>query len=277
MKKNLTQLGFVLVLTLSGTMADAQTFTMGGKCRDMLTTANEALHNKAFDQAIQIFTDFSGSCKTKDAKILGAVGQAEAYNGLGEYEKAIEMCDDALDRSKGKNLIAHFQKAIALENMNNPEGARDELNAVIELTENNQNTRERASNYALMAALYDRQLGDRDSALYFLDTAIALDGENTDFLIQKGDMYVISNEYDKAFEAYDAAVAKGRSDMDMYIIRSNGRLKMLEHKYGTSEARQLREKMTDEDKKLVCDDLRKALDLGWKDMNKDMFAALVCK
>jgi tetratricopeptide (TPR) repeat protein len=148
---------------------------------------------------------------------------------------------------------------------------------VIELTEMNQNTKERASNYALMAALYDRQLDDRDSAFYYLDKAIGMDASNADFLIQKGDMYVSSHEYDKAFAAYDEAVAMGRTDMDMYIIRSNAGLKMLEHKYGTTKAGDLRSKMTDGEKALVCGDLTKALELGWKDMNKDMFAALVCK
>ncbi len=267
----------VIILVCAGFAVHAQTFTMGSKCRDLLAAAEEALHQQAFDTALGAYDDFSGSCNTKDAKILGAVGKAEAYNGLGEYDKAIELCDDALDRSKGRNLVAHFQKAYAYNKLGNPDAAKEELGQVIELTEMNQNTAERAMNYALMAALYDRQLGDRDSAFIYLDKAMELDGTNTDFLIQKGDMYVLSHEYDKAFAAYDEAVAMGRTDMDMYIIRSQAGLKMLEHKYGTTKAQELREMMTEAEKSLVCGDLRKALDMGWEDMNKDMFAALVCK
>jgi tetratricopeptide (TPR) repeat protein len=267
----------VLLLLTAGFTVQAQTFTMGSKCRDLLAAAQEELHQQSFEAALAAYDEFSEGCNTKDAKILGTVGKAEAYNGMGEYDKAIALCDEALDRSKGRNLVAHFQKAYAFNKLGQPDAAKEELEQVIELTEMNQNTAERASNYALMAALYDRQLGDRDSAFLYLDKAMEIDPSNADFLIQKGDMYVQSDEYDKAFDAYDEAVAMGRTDMDMYIIRSQAGLKMLEHKYGTTKAQDLRGMMTEEEKALVCGDLRKALDMGWNDMNKDMFAALVCK
>ncbi|MEJ2005712.1 MAG: hypothetical protein P8X57_12280 [Cyclobacteriaceae bacterium] len=276
MKIRISLVGAILMIIFSDVI-QAQTFTMGGKCREMLVTAEDALHQKSFDQALTAYDEFSSDCKTKDAKVLAAVGKAEAYNGLGEYEKALEACDEALDKTKDRNLAAHFQKAYAYNKLGQPDAAKEELDQVIQLTEKNQNTAERASNYALMAALYDRQLGDRDSAWIYLDKAMELDPSNSNFLIQKGDMYVQSHEYDKAFAAYDEAVAMGRTDMDMYIIRSEAGLKMLEHKYGTTKAQDLRSQMTDEEKALVCGDLTKALELGWKDMNKDMFAALVCK
>ena len=267
----------LLVLTAAGSTLFAQTFTMSKNCKALHQTAQEALQNKMYSEALELFGSFAGDCKTKDAKVYAAVGMAEAYNGLGDHEKAIKASDDALKITKGRNLSAHFQKAVAYNKLGDPGAAKAELNEVMALTEKNVNTAERASNYALMAALYDRQLGDRDSALYYLDQAMAMDPANSDFLIQKGDMFVASHEYDRAFGAYDEAVDMGRNDLDMYIIRSEAGLKMLEHKYGTTKAQDLRTKMTPEEKALVCSDLTKALELGWNDMNKDMFAALVCK
>jgi len=255
----------------------AQLFTMGEKCRELYDQGKEALESEAYSRALEILDQFSGDCKTKDAKRVVAAAKAEAYNGLGEYEKAIAEADEALRLTKNRSLGGHFQKGVALHRMGDERGAQAELNEVIALTEKNQNTQERASNYALMAALYDRQFNSRDTALLYLDKAMEMDPTNTHFWIQKGDMYAGTHEYDKAFEAYDQAVAMGRTDLDMYITLSNTGLKMLEHKYGTTKAQELRGKMTEAEKNRVCPDLQKALELGWNQMDKDMFAALVCK
>jgi tetratricopeptide (TPR) repeat protein len=151
------------------------------------------------------------------------------------------------------------------------------LDQVIQLTEMNQNTAERAQNYALMAALYDRQLHDTDSAMLYLDQAITLNPDNPSFYVQKGDMYAASGDYNDASTQYDKAMSHGLNELDGYIIKSETGLKAMEKKYGTSKAQELRDKMTEDEKSRVCGDLTKALELGWKDMNKDMFAALVCK
>jgi tetratricopeptide (TPR) repeat protein len=128
-----------------------------------------------------------------------------------------------------------------------------------------------------MADMFDRQLGDRDSALLYLNQAMSLDPNNVNFYIQKGDMYVASGEYDSAFEAYDQAVAMGRSGLEMYTIRTNTRLKMLESKYGTDKTSELKSRMTEMEKDQLCGDLTRALDLGMRDVNKDMLSALICK
>ncbi|NMM47541.1 tetratricopeptide repeat protein [Marinigracilibium pacificum] len=277
MKLIFTRVIIFIMIIYTPAITFSQTFTMGKKCRELLNTANEALHNKSYNDALSQFTAFSDDCKTKDAKVLSAVGRAEAYNGLGQYDQAISEADAALKITKDRNLSAHFQKGVAYSKLGNTEASKSELAKVIELTENNQNTSERAANYALMAAIYDRQLGDRDSALIFLDQAMALDPDNTEFWIQKGEMYVMSGQYDEAFSAFDKAVAMGKADLDMYSIRSNTALRMVSDKYGTTKAKELKEKMTPDEKNLVCTELNKAIELGLEDMNKDMFAALVCK
>jgi hypothetical protein len=51
----------------------------------------------------------------------------------------------------------------------------------------------------------------------------------------------------------------------------------MQEKYHTTNAQELRTKMSAKEKELVCTDLKKAVSLGLKDMKSDMFASLVCK
>ncbi|GAA4311493.1 tetratricopeptide repeat protein [Christiangramia aestuarii] len=272
------RLGLVFFInTLLFTGAYSQTFTMGKKCQELYQQTETALEQDSFQEALNFLEKFSGECKTKDAREMRSNAKAEAYNGLGQYDNAIKEADLSLDITKGKSLNAWFQKAIAQNKKGDIEASKESLQKVIDLTENNQNTSERASNYALMGALYSRQLNEPDSAFYYLDKAKALDPGNPNIMIQEGDIYVNYNEYDKAFSAYDQAQAAGKNDMEMYIIRSEARLKQMDNKYGTTNAQELRSKMSASEKETLCTDLQKAIEMGWRDMNKDMFAALVCK
>lgn len=255
----------------------AQTFTMGKKCRASLEQAQASLSGKNFEEALSLYSTFTDACKTKDAKELGAVGKAEALNGLKRYNEASAEADIALKVTKDRSLKGHFQKAVALNGLGDIEGSKQALENVIALTEKNQNVTERASNYALMSALYERQMNDAVKAQEYLDKAKELDPTNADWIIQEGTMYVSKKDYERAFEAYDAAEALDPNSLDLYIARSNTHLKAMEAKYNTSQAQELRNKMTDEERANVCADLKRAIELGWRDMNKDMFAALVCR
>jgi hypothetical protein len=51
---------------------------------------------------------------------------------------------------------------------------------------------------------------------------------------------------------------------------------MMEDKYGTKKAQELRMKMSSEEKTMLCTDLNKAKSLGYKDMNRELFMALIC-
>ena len=106
---------------------------------------------------------------------------------------------------------------------------------------------------------------------------MALDAGNPAFTVQKGDMLIEEKKYDDAFVQYDKAVSMGKADMDMYVIRTEGRMKMVQDKYKTTNAQELRSKMTPVEKEQVCTELKKAISLGLHDMKQEMFSSLVCK
>lgn len=255
----------------------AQTFTMGKKCRAQNNSGINLLKEKKYQAALDTFSTMEKTCTTKDAKEATAVGKAEAYNGLGKYEEAIAASDAALKVTKNKSLNGFFQKAVAQNRLKQYDAAKATFSQMMALTEKNQNTKVRASNYAIMSLLQWRQLGNKDSADYYLEKAIALDPTNPDFIVQKGDMLVDAKKYDEAFVQYDKAVAMGKADLEMYEARSNARMKMVQEKYGTTNAQELRAKMTAQEKSQLCTELQKAISLGLKDMKQDMFASLVCK
>ena len=260
-----------------GATLSAQTFTMGKKCRAQNESGINLLKEKKYQQALDSFTMMEKSCTTKDAKEATAVGKAEAYNGLGKYEQAIASSGAALKVTKNKSLGALFQKAVAQNRLKQYDAASATFSQMMALTEKNNDSKARASNYALMSAFHWRQMGNADSADYYLDKAITLDPANANFVIQKGDMLVGEKKYDAAFAQYDKAMEMGKSDAEMYMIRTDARLKMLQEKYKTTNAQELRSKMSASEKELLCADLKKAISLGLKDMKYDMFASLVCK
>ena len=272
--KSATLLSIALLVGM--TSGFSQTFTMGKKCREALAGAQAALSSKSYQDALALYQSFAGECKTKDAKEQTALGMAEAYNGLGMYDEAIAQADAALKVTKDRSLSGHFQKGIALNKLGDAAGSQKELARVMELTEMNQNTAQRASNYALMAALYDRQMDQMDSALVYLAKARELDPGNVKYLLQEGDMYLVHEDYKTAYARYDEAAQMAPNSMDVYVSKANAGLWQMEKKYGTAKAQDLREKMTDAEKTAICGDLSKAFELGWRDMNKEMFKALVC-
>lgn len=265
------------VLFFVHNMIYGQTFTMGNKCYEQNKKGINFLKEKKYEDALNTFTSMQKSCTTKDAKEAIAVGKAEALNGLGRYNEAIAASDAALKVTKNKSLLGYYQKAIAQNKLKQYDASRASFAKVIELTEKNKDTKSRASNYGTMSAMYWRQLNDKDSANYYLDKAMSLDASNPRFVIQKGDMLVDQKKYDEAFVQYDKAIQMGKADAEMYAIRSNARIKSMQEKYRTTNAQELRSKMTPKEKDLVCTDLKKAISLGLKDMKQDMFASLVCK
>lgn len=55
-----------------------------------------------------------------------------------------------------------------------------------------------------------------------------LDPANADFAIRQGDWAVRAGDCDAAFAAYDRAVVQGRSDVEMYRMRTEARIKQME-------------------------------------------------
>ena len=256
--------------------AQAQTFTMGKECRTQIDAANQMNDAGDYAGALATFDAIVKKCDTKDAKSAIQVGRAHAFNGQGKHAEAIEAADAALAVSKSPSLFAYFERAHANEKLGNMDAATADYNKIIELTEKNQNVKERATIYVKVADMY-AAAGKTAEADTYLAKAVELDPANTDAEIIRGDWAARAGNYDAAFAAYDQAVAKGRNDLAMYQIRTEARMKQMQDKYGTTNAQELRAKMTPEETAQVCSELNKALELGLRDPKMDMFSALVCK
>ena len=263
-------------LVLTTAPALAQTFTMREDCRNKVAAAGELNATGQHDAALAAFDAVVEECKTKDAKELIQVGRATALNGMQQYDAAISAADAALEVTKNQSLNAYFERAYAKEKLGQVDAARADYDQIIALTEKNQNVKERAMLYSKVADMNFRT-GKTTDAQQYIGKAMELDPSNPDFYLQRGDWASAQGNYDQAFQDYDRAATIAPSDADVYKARSESRLKMVQEKYGTSEARELRTKMTPSEKSMVCNEMKQALDLGLRDMQYDMFAALVCR
>ncbi len=264
-----------VTLAISFNSYSQQLFTMSNQCLAQMKNADRLNNEKKYDSALAVYRSM-GKCDSKDAKEQKAAGAARSYNGLKNYDMAIASANEALKQTKNTSINGYFERAIAYNGKKLTDSSRADFERIIQLTEKNQNIKERATIYAMIGDLYWRS-GMKDSAVSNLDKAMALDPANASFYIQKGDMAAKEGNYDAAFVQYDKAVELGRTDIDMYKIRSGARMKMVQDKYKTENAQELRSKMTPTEKQQVCTELKKLISLGYKDMKADMFDALVCK
>ena len=256
--------------------AHAQLITMSKECRAQVAQGNALNEAGDYRRALDLFTGIAAECKTKDGKEAVQIGIARSQNGLYNHADAIDAANLALDVTKGTSLYALFEKAYAEERMGDVEAAQADYDRIIALTEKNENVKERATIYAKVADLNYRA-GKIEDANAHLARAMQLDPDNAGFYVQRGDWAAESGDYDRAFEDYDKAVAMGRDDAEMYGFRAQARIKMMQQKYSTENVQALRSEMTPAETEMVCADLKKSLDLGLKDMQMDMFAALVCR
>jgi len=264
------------LLALMAQPAPAQLLTMDEACRTGVAEGNAFNSAGNFGAAVDVFDALVEECSTRDGVEAVHVGIARAQNGLGNHAEAIAAANTALQSTDEKSLDALFERARAEESLGDLAAAEADYNRMIELTEMNQNVAERATLYAKVADMNYRS-GNALQAEEYLSQAMELDPANPDFYIQRGDWAINDGHYDEGFSAYDRAVELGRTDADMYAIRSDARIRMLQQKYGTENVQELRAQMTSEEKELVCADSQKALDLGLRDMQMDMFVALVCR
>lgn len=264
---------FMLAPCIAG--SSQQLFTMSNQCLAQMKNADRLNNEGKYDSALLVYKSM-GKCNSKDAKEQKAAGAARSYNGLKNYDQAIAYANDALKQTKNTSINGYFQRAMAYNGKKMTDSSRADFERIIQLTEKNQNVKERATIYAMIADLY-WQSGLRDSASANMEKAIALDPANASFYIQKGDMRARDGDYDGAFVQYDKAVELGRTDIDMYKIRTEMRMKMVQDKYRTENAQELRSRMTATEKQQVCTELKKLISLGYKNMKADMFDALVCK
>lgn len=274
-RRGVAVLGALLLVTTAAP-AVAATPAVLSECSDAITAAN--LKNDAgdFAGALGAFDAIVPKCKGKNDRIAIQNGRAHALNRQKSYAEAITAADAVLAKDDKTNLFALFERAYANEHLGNKDLASADYQQIIALTEKNQNVKERATLYAKMADL-NYNAGKTAAADSALAKAMALDPANPSFVIMQGDWAVKAGNYAAADAAYNKATAMGVSGVEMYQIRSEASLKMVQEKYGTTNAQELRAKMTPEEKALVCTDLNRALALGWKNPQMDMFAALTCR
>ncbi|MEJ2515211.1 MAG: tetratricopeptide repeat protein [Gammaproteobacteria bacterium] len=263
------------LLLLAGA-AHAQLFTMNEACRDQVASAEALSDAGQHEEALAAFNALVTECDTRDGEEAVQVGRAHALNGMGQHEQAVEAAEAALEVSEGTSLSGLFERAYAYEKTGRMDAATADYNRIIELTEKNQNVAERATIYAKVSELNFRA-GKGAEADQYLAKAMELDPGNPDLYVIRGDYAVERGDYAGAFADYDRAVEMGRTGAGMYEIRSEARLKQMQDKYGTTNAGELRAKMTPEETALVCAETTRAIELGLRNMQLDMFSALVCR
>ncbi|KAA6438958.1 hypothetical protein FEM33_14740 [Dyadobacter flavalbus] len=265
---------FALLLPLS--VPAQQLLTTSNKCFKQIQTGNKQNDQGQYQEALDTFTKVLKDCSAKDAKIEGNIGVAVASNGLKQYEDAVNSANKAIKASKQTNVTAFYARSYAYSNLGRTEDAKADLIKITDLTKKNKNLKARAKMFAQLAQLNFQldMLADADTNL---TKAIELDPENPSFFIQKGDMMIKINNYDDAFAAYDKVLELGKNDLDIYQIRTEAHLKQMQQKYVTTDIKELSGRMTKQEKDNACGDIKKALELGLKNLQLDLLSSMICE
>ena len=267
----------VFVLCMSMALpASAQLITMNAECREQIASGDALNAGGEYTQALELFDSIAEECDTKDAAELVQVGRAKALNGLQRYPDATAAANVALEGTDQASLRRSRNVHMRLKPRATwPERGR---------TTSRSSTSRRRIRTRLNAQPFTRRWPTSSSVpatrvqrTSICSKAMQLDPNNGDFYLQQADYAMVGGDYDGAMAALDKAVELGKADVDTYAMKSDVSLKRMQAKYGTDNAQQLRAKMTPQETAAVCGDLQKALGMGLMDMQKDMFAALVCK
>nr|WP_295924969.1 hypothetical protein [uncultured Dyadobacter sp.] len=253
-----------------------QLITMSNKCFRQVQAGNKQNDQGQYREALATFTNVLKDCSAKDAKEEGNVGLAVASNGLKQYESAVAAANNAIKVSKKTNVTAYYARSYAYDNLGRTEDAKADLVKITDLTKKNKNVKGRAAMFARLAHL-DFQLNMLAEADSNLLKAMELDPGNAAFYIQKGDMMVKAGNYEAAFTAYDKALDLGKNDLEIYQIRTEARLKQIQQKHATTDIKELSDKMTKQEKRVLCVDMKKALELGLKNLQLDLLSSTICE
>lgn len=268
---------FILFATLSPLSMQAQQLvTMSNKCFKQVQAGNKLNDQGQYQEALTTFTKVLKDCSAKDAKEDGNIGIAIASNGLKQYDNAVTSASNAIKVGKEKNVMAYYARSYAYNKLGRTEDAKADIVKITDLTKKNKDIKARAKMFAQLAHL-DFQLNMLAEADTNLIKAIELDPENPAFYIQKGDMMIKINNYDDAFTAYDKVLKLGKNDLEIYQIRTEARLKQMQQKYVTTDIKELSKRMTKQEKSTVCADMKKALDLGLRNLQLDLLASTICE
>jgi len=255
--------------------AEAQLVTMSNKCFKRMEAANAEIEAGNYEAVLSELDGILDKCSAKDAQEQANYAKARALNGLERYDEALAAADAALG-VKETSIDALFHRGVAHAGLGHAAESKADFDQIIALTEKNQNVSERASIFVQLGDLSWKQ-GMEEEAIGYMNQALFYDDDNPDYYILRGDMKSRSDDIDGAFADYDKAVALGKNDLDMYTIRSQALIGAMQDKYGTTNSSELGKAMTADEKSRLCAELDKAFDLGLKDMQLDLFKAMICK
>ena len=255
--------------------AEAQLITMSNKCFKRLKAANEEIDAGHYDAVLSELDGILDKCSAKDAQEQANYAKAHALNGLERYGEALEAANAALE-VKETSINGLFQRGIAYAGLGKGAESKADFDQIIALTEKNENVAERASIFVELADLSWKQ-GMQQEGITYMNQALFYDDDNPDYYILRGDMKSRSGDIDGGFKDYDKAVALGKNDLEMYTIRSQALIGAMQDKYGTTNSNELGKAMTAGEKSRLCAELNKAFDMGLKDMQLDLFKAMICK
>ncbi|MCL7958109.1 MAG: tetratricopeptide repeat protein [marine benthic group bacterium] len=244
-------------------------------CDDAIAAANMMNESGDYSGALAAFDAIVAECDGKDERMAIQTGRAHSLNKLGRHDEAIAAANQVLAEDD-LHLFALFERATAYEAKGQMELAEADYNLVIRTADTNVHVEERATLYAHVGQMYYSS-GKTAEAHEYLNKAIELDPANPTYVIIQGDWATKEGDYAAADQAYSKATGMGVSNAEMYQIRAEGSIKMMQDKYGTTNAQEMRAAMTPQETAMVCADVTKALALGWKNAQMDMFSALVCQ
>jgi tetratricopeptide (TPR) repeat protein len=225
-------------------------------------------------EALGLFDQVLAKCKAGDAKEEGNVGKARALNGLRRHNEAINSADAALKVNKD-NLYAFFERGVALHGLGRSQEAQAEFEKVLDLTERNRNTDQKAGIFAYLGEISWKQ-GLKEQAYQNMAKALLVAPNNPNLFVQRGDMRIHDGMIDEAFADYDRAAALGKADQYMYRARANGLISALQKKYNTTNANELGKRISAAEKSRLCGEIGKAFDMGLRDVQLDLFRTMMC-
>ena len=275
MKKSgiLFTLGFCALLL---TNCKSGLVTMTNGCYKAIESGNASNAAGNYSAALDQFNQVLSKCNAYDAKEQANAGKAEAYNGLKQYSDALAAANDGLKANK-TSVDNLFQKANAEFGLKMNAEAKADFSQIIDLTQKNRNTKDRATIYAKMAEIDLKQKMYSD-AMNNAETAIATDNSNPDFYILKGDVYSAQKDYTNAMAAYNQAITYGNNSSKAWTAKIEAETKSLQEKYSTTEnAADLAGKLSAQDKNSLCSDISQAKSNGVKSQRIDLLQLSVCK
>lgn len=266
-------LGFCMLLLVN---CRSGLVTMTNACYDAVkegTAFNEAGNYSA---AVEKFNIVLKKCDAYDAKEKGYAGLATAYNGMKQYKEALDAANAGLKISN-TSVDIMFQRAAAELGLNMQAEAKADFAKIIDMTQKNQNIKDRATIYAKIAEL-DFNQNMYSDAINNVEAAIKTDSTNADFYILKGDIYAAQKMYPDAYTYYNDAVSYGGNTAKVWQSKVEAETKLMQNKYGTgSNAAALAAKISASDKQLLCSDITQAKKYGVNSQSIDLLQLAICK